>query len=131
MKYVQDPHTGNWWLSLGKSMTIGYWPKEIVPTLNQAATSVAFGGWTFNSPDGYSPPMGSGNFPSKEFNKVGYFSQIQTVNKAYKYVNLDQNSVEKFADNTSCYDATYWGNLHGIMDEVFSYGGSGGLCGGF
>ncbi|KAF3577335.1 hypothetical protein DY000_02029077 [Brassica cretica] len=53
---------GNWALTVDDEI-IGYWPGELFTHLNKGASRVRFGGNTFISPDGISPPMGNGYFP--------------------------------------------------------------------
>ncbi|TXG54120.1 hypothetical protein EZV62_019376 [Acer yangbiense] len=128
-KFLQDPETGNWWLFVDSSSKIGYWPKEILPHLSKAATFVQYGGWTYNSPDGLSPPMGTGRFPSKNIHESCFFAQLQTVNKFNNLVDIERDSLQKVVDNTSCYDAKHWGNRYGTLAQTFSFGGPGGMCG--
>ncbi|XP_026452371.1 uncharacterized protein LOC113352815 [Papaver somniferum] len=51
--------TGAWWLVAEGNVSIGYWPKELVPALGSGAGYVYWGGRAQAS-DGVGPPMGSG-----------------------------------------------------------------------
>ncbi|KAK4849706.1 hypothetical protein QYF36_000079 [Acer negundo] len=127
----KDPESGNWWLFLGTDLKIGYWPKEILPHLSKAATFVQYGGLTYSSPNGLSPPMGDGRFPIRQTRNIQetcFFAQLQTVNKFNNLVSIEQDSLQKVVDNTNCYDAKHWGNRYGTLAQTFSFGGPGGIC---
>ncbi|TXG65882.1 hypothetical protein EZV62_007157 [Acer yangbiense] len=125
----KDPESGNWWLLLDTGVRIGYWPKEILPHLSKAATFVQYGGLTYSSPNGLSPPMGNGRFPTRNIHESCFFAQLQTVNKFNDLVSIEQDSLQKVVDNTNCYDAKHWGNRYGTLAQTFSFGGPGGICG--
>ncbi|TXG48362.1 hypothetical protein EZV62_027656 [Acer yangbiense] len=126
---IQDSETGNWWLFIDSDVQIGYWPKEILPHLSKAATFVQYGGWTYNSPDGLSPPMGNGRFPNNNLHKSCFFATLQIVNKDYNLIDIEQGSLQKVIDNTSCYDAKHLGEQYGTLAQTFTFGGPGGMCG--
>ncbi|KAI9186979.1 hypothetical protein LWI28_023020 [Acer negundo] len=91
----KDPESGNWWLFLDTNLKIGYWPKEILPHLSKAATFVQYGGLTYSSPNGLSPPMGNGHFPTRDTHESCFFAQLQTVNKFNNLVDIEQDSLQK------------------------------------
>ncbi|CAF2094825.1 unnamed protein product [Brassica napus] len=63
---------GNWALTIDDEI-IGYWPGELFTHLNKGASRVRFGGNTFISPDGISPPMGNGYFPIDDYSRCSNF----------------------------------------------------------
>ncbi|KAK2637752.1 hypothetical protein Ddye_025547 [Dipteronia dyeriana] len=125
----KDPESGNWWLFLDTDLKLGYWPKEILPHFSKAAMFVQYGGLTYSSPNGLSPPMGNGRFPTRNIHDSCFFAQLQTVNKFNNLVDIEQDSLQKVVDNISCYDAKHWGNRYGRLAQTFSFGGPGGICG--
>lgn len=125
---MQDFGTGHWWLSLDDNKEkIGYWPMELFTLLNDGVEVAEFGGWTSSSGDGSSPPMGSGLFPDNHYHRSSYFAQIQAFNRDNELVNIE--SLDYVVDNPKCYDVKYWKNQGGILQETFTYGGPGGMCG--
>ncbi|XP_023640366.1 uncharacterized protein LOC111831084 [Capsella rubella] len=68
----QDGFTGNWALKILDEI-IGYWPKELFTHLRKGASLVRYGGNTFTSPNGISPPMGNGHFPVIDFHITTVF----------------------------------------------------------
>ena len=73
--------------------------------------------------------MGTGRFPTKNYTESCFFAQLQTVNKFNNLVDIEQDSLQKVVDSTSCYDAKHWGNRNGNLAQTFSFGGPGGICG--
>lgn len=109
------------------NIKVGYWPKELFTRLNDDINLLQFGGWTFNSPDGLSPPMGTSLFPDNHYKKSAYFAQIEYMRETEDF--LDVEGLGKFVDNSSCYDLKYWENQGGDLQVTFTYGGPGGMCG--
>ena len=44
------------------------------------------------------------------------------MNKFNNLVDIERESLQKFVDNTSCYDAKHWGNRYGTLAQTFSFG---------
>ncbi|KAK2638795.1 hypothetical protein Ddye_026590 [Dipteronia dyeriana] len=125
----RDKESGNWWLVIDNSIKVGYWPKELFTHMKGEASFVQYGGWTYNSPDGVSPPMGNGRFPNDDIKSSSFVSQMQFVDKSDLFVDIDEPSASSFADNTNCYNKKFWGHQGSALGECFTYGGPGGNCG--
>ncbi|KAJ4823540.1 hypothetical protein Tsubulata_045602 [Turnera subulata] len=107
---------------------IGYWPKELFPHLANGATSVRYGGMVSASPQGASPPMGTGQYPSVILQDSCYFQNIQIINSNNQKVEINGRDFQGNADATWCYNLEYYGDQGPeLMGETFSFGGS--TCG--
>ncbi|TXG57074.1 hypothetical protein EZV62_018387 [Acer yangbiense] len=124
----KDPNTGNWWLVVENRISIGYWPKELFTHLNDGASFVQYGGWTYNSPDGLSPPMGSGRFASGNLKQSCFFAQIELMNTNNNLVDATEDILQRFVDSDKCYSAKFWGYQGSVLGQSFSFGGPGGQC---
>ncbi|KAG1359698.1 Histidinol-phosphate aminotransferase [Cocos nucifera] len=120
----KDPKLGNWWMSFGDNMLVGYWPAELFTHLSDHATMVEWGGEVVNMrPNGghTSTQMGSGHFAEEGFGKASYFRNLEVVDSDNSLSSAQ--SISTLAENTNCYDIksfsnTDWGNH-------FYYGGPG------
>ncbi|CAH8265148.1 unnamed protein product [Arabidopsis lyrata] len=123
---LQDGFSGNWALKIFDEI-IGYWPKELFTHLNKGASLVRFGGNTFTSPNGISPPMGNGHFPVFDFHKSSYYIHVKVKNSNYQLVDIEDRRARQYADSYQCYRLSYWGysKPNGV---AFSFGGPGGNC---
>ncbi|XVF11026.1 hypothetical protein REPUB_Repub07fG0233900 [Reevesia pubescens] len=124
---VQDISTGNWWLINMKGIQIGYWPDAIFTHLRPGVSLVRFGGNTFVSPDGISPPMGNGHFASNHFKESCYFSHLSVINEQNQTLDIDDSKVSNYESNTNCFTLTYFGSQR-TMGKTFTFGGPGGSC---
>nr|AAD41997.1 hypothetical protein [Arabidopsis thaliana] len=97
-KVFQDGFSGNWILRIFDRV-VGYWPKELFTHLNKGASLVRFGGNTFPSPDGFSPPMGNGYFPSHDFYKSSHFSKVKVKNSNYETIDFEKQRTRRYADS--------------------------------
>lgn len=88
---------------------------------------VRFGGNTFVSPDGISPPMGNGHFPVIDFQKSSSFVHVNVKSSNYRKIDINSRRIRSYADS-KCFRLRYWGynKMNGV---AFSYGGPGGHCG--
>ncbi|XP_010419279.1 PREDICTED: uncharacterized protein LOC104704982 [Camelina sativa] len=122
----QDGFTGNWALKVEDEI-IGYWPKELFTHLKKGASLVRFGGNTFVSPDGFSPPMGNGHFPVVDFQKSSSFVHVKVINLNYQRININHRRIKSYTDS-KCFRVMNWGysKTNGV---AFSFGGPGGHCG--
>uniref|UniRef100_M4C798 Neprosin PEP catalytic domain-containing protein n=1 Tax=Brassica campestris TaxID=3711 RepID=M4C798_BRACM len=123
----QDGLSGNWGLKIFNEV-IGYWPKELFTHLNDGASLIRFGGNTFMSPDGISPPMGNGHFPVIDFQKSSFFLHVKVRNSNYQLLDIEDSKTRLYSDSFQCYRLSYWGyaKSNGVS---FSFGGLGGDCG--
>ncbi|KAK3183044.1 hypothetical protein Dsin_030330 [Dipteronia sinensis] len=95
----------------------------------EGATYIQYGGWSYESPDGVNPPMGNGRFPDDNFKSLSFVSQMQIVDTSKKLVDIDENLVGGFVDNTNCYNGHFWGYQGTVMGQCITFGGPGGKCG--
>ncbi|KAJ4848029.1 hypothetical protein Tsubulata_009364, partial [Turnera subulata] len=98
--------------------------EELFPHLANGATSVRYGGMVSASPQGVSPPMGSGTYP--RVNYACYFQNIQIINSKNQKVEINGRDFQVNADASRCYNLEYYGNQGPGMEETFSFGGPGG-----
>ncbi|XVF11025.1 hypothetical protein REPUB_Repub07fG0233800 [Reevesia pubescens] len=106
---------------------IGYWPDAIFTHLRPGVSLVRYGGNTFISPDGISPPMGNGHFASNHFKESSYFAELTVINEQNQTLDIDDSKVSKYESNTNCFTLTYFGTQP-TMGKTFSFGGPGGSC---
>ncbi|KAK3223229.1 hypothetical protein Dsin_010254 [Dipteronia sinensis] len=124
-----DKKSGNWWLAYDNGNIVGYWPKELFTHLREGATFVQYGGWTFNSPDGVSPPMGNGRFPNGYFRNSSFFSQMKMVDTSNVLVDIDDKRSGRLVDSANCYNQNYWKYQGSVLGKCMTFGGPGGTCG--
>ncbi|CDY54449.1 BnaAnng13170D [Brassica napus] len=120
----QDVFTPGWALKVDDEM-IGYWPGELFTHLKNGASRVRFGGNTYISPDGISPPMGNGHFPLKDYQRSSSFLHVKLTN--HRYQTIEAKTILRNADSR-CFrlmDRRYTKE----NGKSFSYGGAGGRCG--
>ena len=126
---MQEETIGNWWLIVKENVEVGYWPKEIFSHLQKGATNLHYGGWVFISPDGNSPPMGSGHFPNDDSSKSCYFRDMKFDDITFQESELLDNRVQTYHD-TKCYNVLYWNHQLGdTWGKAITFGGPGGHCG--
>ncbi|XP_024008104.1 uncharacterized protein LOC18994581 [Eutrema salsugineum] len=123
----QDGFSGNWALKIFNQV-IGYWPKELFTHLNNGASLIRFGGNTFASPDGISPPMGNERFPVIDYQKSSHYLYVKVKNSNYQLVDIEDRRIRRYADSYQCYRLSYWG-YQKSSGVSFSFGGPGGNCG--
>ncbi|XP_026453622.1 uncharacterized protein LOC113354527 [Papaver somniferum] len=115
--------TGAWWLVAEGNVSIGYWPKELVPALGSGAGYVYWGGRAQAS-DGVGPPMGSGERSlSVDGTSVnGYVEQPRYIDKNSNA--LQPETVEVDMDCVQMYTERYYQE-----DNYLLFGGPGGdIC---
>ncbi|WZY92066.1 hypothetical protein YC2023_064395 [Brassica napus] len=115
---------GNWALFVDDEI-IGYWPGELFTHLIKGASRVRFGGNTFMSPDGISPPMGNGYVPIYDYERSSSFLHVKLTND--KYQSIEAETQMGVADS-NCFTliSRDYANETGTS---FSFGGPGGRCG--
>ncbi|CAL9080777.1 unnamed protein product [Musa acuminata var. zebrina] len=120
----KDPKLGNWWMSFGESMLVGYWPAELFTHLSDRATMVEWGGEVVNMrPNGEhtSTQMGSGRFAGYGFGKASYFRNLEVVDADNSLVSAQ--AITTLAENTKCYDIRSFSNAD--WGTYFYFGGPG------
>ncbi|XP_019101078.1 PREDICTED: uncharacterized protein LOC104785640, partial [Camelina sativa] len=126
-KIFQDGFSGHWVLKVFDQL-IGYWPKELFTHLNEGASLIRYGGNTFTSPNGISPPMGNGHFPTIDSHKSSQFFHVKVKNWKYQNVDIEDKKARQYSDSYQCYRLSYWGYVKS-SGVSFSFGGPGGNCG--
>ncbi|MQL78785.1 hypothetical protein Taro_011225 [Colocasia esculenta] len=124
VEIFKDKATGNWWLLL-QGVQLGYWPKELVPSLANGAGMIYWGGEiAYNQAGAHtSTQMGSGHYSYEGFQKASFFRNVQGMDTSYAY-NTPRNFDVK-AENGRCYDLQVGGNKDGSWGLFFFYGGPG------
>ncbi|WOL12918.1 hypothetical protein Cni_G21687 [Canna indica] len=120
----KDPKLGNWWMSFGDSMLVGYWPAELFTHLSDHATMVEWGGEVVNMRPGgehTSTHMGSGHFAGDGFGKASYFRNLEIVDGDNSLISAQ--AIATLAENTKCYDIKSFSNFD--WGTYFYYGGPG------
>ncbi|XP_010530344.1 PREDICTED: uncharacterized protein LOC104806929 [Tarenaya hassleriana] len=125
---TKDPTTKNW-LLYHDYKNVGYWPREIVPSMDVGATRVRYGGNTYVSPDGISPQMGDGNFPNVDISKCANFRRNSLILEGSAPIDIDGNKMTKYTDSDTCFKLKYFGVEIKEFGPIFAYGGPGGQCG--
>ncbi|CAN6802455.1 hypothetical protein Bca4012_078192 [Brassica carinata] len=115
---------GNWALTVDDEI-IGYWPGELFTHLNKGASRVRFGGNTFISPDGISPPMGNGHDPIYDYERSSSFLHVKLTND--KYQSIEAETLMGVADS-KCFKLMNR-DYTNETGKSFSFGGRGGRCG--
>ncbi|KAF2554103.1 hypothetical protein F2Q68_00035978 [Brassica cretica] len=123
-KYGLHGFFGNWALTVDDEI-IGYWPGELFTHLNKGASRVRFGGNTFISPDGISPPMGNGHDPIYDYERSSSFLHVKLTND--KYQSIEAETLMGVADS-KCFKLMNR-DYTNETGKSFSFGGRGGRCG--
>ncbi|XP_042439165.1 uncharacterized protein LOC122024576 [Zingiber officinale] len=121
----KDPKHGHWWLELGSSLVVGYWPAFLFSHLAEHANMVQFGGETVNTRSlglHTSTQMGSGHFAEEGFRRASYFRNLQLVDWDNNLIPL--SNLRLLADHPNCYSIR--GGANGAWGSYFYYGGPGG-----
>ncbi|XP_057427491.1 uncharacterized protein LOC130720806 isoform X2 [Lotus japonicus] len=120
----KDPNVGNWWLSYGDNILVGYWPAELFTHLADHATGVEWGGEVVNTranDEHTSTQMGSGHFAEDGYGKASYFRNIEIVDVTNTLRSVQ--NITTIAETSNCYNiqtsySKEWGTY-------FYYGGPG------
>ncbi|KAK4253611.1 hypothetical protein QN277_010262 [Acacia crassicarpa] len=121
----KDPGSGNWWMLLGNSTFVGYWPASLFDRMSEGASNVQWGGEIINNRDHgqhTTTGMGSGNFPQEGFGKASFYRDISTVDRNNYLVS--PNYLSTFATNSKCYDISPYAKSND-WGVYFFYGGPG------
>ncbi|XP_042446366.1 uncharacterized protein LOC122031307 [Zingiber officinale] len=123
---ARDSITGSWWVTYDDRLPLGYFPKELLPKMDDYSDAIQMGGHVYSPLNVPSPPMGSGHPTNEGRNKAAYFIQVQSVDQSN---NLDLNVYYV----RSKFDIDNYYNIaddHYANDKdkyVFAYGGTGGF----
>ncbi|KAG6526323.1 uncharacterized protein LOC122048800 [Zingiber officinale] len=123
----RDNNTGNWWVTYNDELPLGYFPKELVPKMDDYADAMQMGGHVYSPSNVPSPPMGSGHPSNEGRNKAAYFIQVQFVDESNNLFALNENYIEAKVDIGDYYSIS---DNHYVDDKdkyVFAYGGAGGF----
>ncbi|KAG6469399.1 hypothetical protein ZIOFF_074114 [Zingiber officinale] len=93
-----DSNTGNWWVTYNDQLPLGYFPKELLPKMDDYASAIQMGGRVYSHLNVPSPPMGSGHPTSEGPTKTAYFIQVQFVNQLNSLYGLNPDFIEPKAD---------------------------------
>ncbi|XP_019418638.1 PREDICTED: uncharacterized protein LOC109329428 [Lupinus angustifolius] len=121
----KDPKSGNWWLSIGSGILIGYWPSSLFTGLKSHAEKIEFGGEIVNREvNGHTTTkMGSGHFPEEGFRKAAYFKNLNFVNSVKQLFTIPVSKVQEYADRPNCYDIKVSSSKY--LNTHFYFGGPG------
>lgn len=127
-------HTGNWWFEIpSHNISVGYWPKELVPLLRGGGTQVTWGGAVMGQSNGPSPQMGSGDFPGRDWisDRASFFEEMFILDTTNYLVEPagPYYQTETFVDDPKCYGLKRYGYNGETRDYSFAFGGHGGNCG--
>ncbi|KAG6526321.1 hypothetical protein ZIOFF_016304 [Zingiber officinale] len=124
---TRDSNTGNWWVTYNDQLPIGYFPKELLPKMDDYANSMQMGGHVNSPLNVPSPPMGSGHPSYEGRNKAAYFIQVQFVNKLNSMFVLNADYLETNIDIGDYYSISDNRYVDDKDKYVFAYGGAGGF----
>ncbi|QCE01192.1 hypothetical protein DEO72_LG7g2486 [Vigna unguiculata] len=127
MSITRDPHTKNWWLTVG-GKNIGYYPAKLFSNLDSASI-VGWGGRTRANVGDTSPEMGSGHFPDGKSSHACYFRSATIEDDSGDIYGPKSNQIVSYSDATNCYDVHFFGHQGGDAGIVLQFGGPGGSCG--
>ncbi|CAN8245922.1 unnamed protein product [Cochlearia groenlandica] len=126
LSVAEDPVTKNWVLTIGTTM-IGYWPRQTF--MAEGASEVYFGGFAGTTlAQTLSPPMGYGDFPTKDMSRSSFMKQLKYVLPDYTLVDINSNEVEYYIDDPKCYGIMFLKYVDFDSRESLTFGGPGGHC---
>ncbi|MQL70126.1 hypothetical protein Taro_002413 [Colocasia esculenta] len=102
----QDRNSGDWWVMLQGQM-LGYWPKSLVPKLEDGAQVHSFGGEILNkkvSGQHTSTQMGSGHFAVEGYRKAAYIRNVQIVEAHDRTKYISPVHGDGIVTHSNCYD---------------------------
>ncbi|KAG6467907.1 hypothetical protein ZIOFF_072472 [Zingiber officinale] len=123
----QDYNTGNWWVTYNDELPLGYFPKELLPKMEDNALLVQMGGEVVSPLNVPSPPMGSGHPSNEGPSKAAYFIEVQFVDEHNNLFDPYPADLHSHADISDYYSVA---DDHYANDKdkyVFAYGGAGGF----
>ena len=121
---LQSKDDGDWWLYFGRDINnlspVGYWPKSLVPNLEDHAGYVAWGGCAVSNSK-ISPPIGNGQWPRSD--SAASFRNVQLVDMSGRGYDPLADNLHAFERETCYQTGVFRLNVQGNM---FYYGGPGG-----
>ncbi|XP_042450637.1 uncharacterized protein LOC122035290 [Zingiber officinale] len=124
---TRDYNTGNWWVTYNDELPLGYFPKELLPKMEDNALLVQMGGEVVSPLNVPSPPMGSGHPSNEGPSKAAYFIEVQFVDEHNNLFDPYPADLHSHADISDYYSVA---DDHYANDKdkyVFAYGGAGGF----
>ncbi|KAG6520864.1 hypothetical protein ZIOFF_017926 [Zingiber officinale] len=122
---ARDSITGNWWITYNDELPLGYFPKELLPKMNDYADIIQMGGRVKSPSNVPSPPMGSGHPSNEGPNKAAYFIEIQFIDQSNNWFVLNPKDILPGIDIGDYYNIS--DNQYVDDKYVFAYGGGGGF----
>ena len=107
---------------------VGYWPQSIFKYLASSATELDWGGEIYNSKPGglhTKTQMGSVHFPNEGYGKASYFRNIGYMDNSGKFIDVEAQTLKKYATRPSCYNVEVANNTNGGFGTHFYFGGPG------
>ncbi|KAK7846022.1 hypothetical protein CFP56_008472 [Quercus suber] len=118
---------GKWWFQV-QDQVLGYWPGTIFNYLVSSASRIEWGGEVYNAELGdhhTRTQMGSGHFGNEGYGKACYFRNIGYLDNSGKFIDVEAQSLKKYATRPSCYNVEVANNTNGGFGTHFYFGGPG------
>ena len=118
---------GKWWFQV-QDQVLGYWPGTIFNYLVSSASRIEWGGEVYNAELGdhhTRTQMGSGHFGNEGYGKASYFRNIGYMDNSGKFIDVEAQSLKKYATRSSCYNVEVANNTNGGFGTHFYFGGPG------
>ena len=118
---------GKWWFQV-QDQVLGYWPGTIFNYLGSSAGIIEWGGEVYNAELGghhTRTQMGSGHFGNEGYGKASYFRNIGYMDNSGKFIDVEAQSLKKYATRPSCYNVEVANNTNGGFGTHFYFGGPG------
>ncbi|KAG6471129.1 hypothetical protein ZIOFF_072226 [Zingiber officinale] len=124
---LQDSNTGNWWVTYNDQLPLGYFPKELLPKMDDYASAIQMGGRVYSHLNVPSPPMGSGHPIKEGRTKTASFIQVQFVDQMNNLYGLNPDFIDPEADIEDYYSVGGYRYVDDKDKYIFNYGGPGGF----
>ncbi|XP_021730171.1 uncharacterized protein LOC110697134 [Chenopodium quinoa] len=128
IKIYRDQKTSNWWIienfSDLEKEPIGYWPKELFPTLADSTTVLQLGGKVYSPSNIPKPvPMGSGVYAAHDLTRSCYASKLAYMDTDREFYLPTKLPIQVIADNPDVYKADYLGKIDDDNGYTLLFGG--------
>ncbi|KAK9121209.1 hypothetical protein Syun_018826 [Stephania yunnanensis] len=95
---------GGNWLLIVQNETVGYWPKGLVPSLDDGASHLLWGGLTFGLTNEQPAPIGNGLYPSPDlYYTSAFLAHMNIVDQKGAVIKAPTNQLESILDNRESY----------------------------